>query len=113
LISGKGLSTSSNRKSHPRPRLRSPAIHHQDDDFEVDRRNNSKVKAVHSETVRCARASWDDELELEAKYNELDDNAEFRRRDEEEGRSDTVTARSWGAALSRFASSLPPYALPL
>jgi len=53
---------------------------------------------------------WDDELELEAKYDELDDNAEFRRRDEEEG----ITAQSWGAGLSRFASSdpsLPPYAL--
>ena len=57
--------------------------------------------------------SWDDELELEAKYDELDDNAEFRPRDEE-GRSGTVTTRLWGAALSRFAScdpSLPPYAL--
>ena len=60
--------------------------------------------------------SWDDELELEAKRDELEDNTEFRPRDEEEGRSGTVTARSWGAALSRLASSdasLPPYALPL
>ena len=29
--------------------------------------------------------SWDDELELEAKYDELGDNAELRCRDEEEG----------------------------
>jgi len=91
----------SNRKSHPRTRLQSPAIHHQNDDLEVDRRNNSKAKAIHSAAARCARAgSRDDELELEAKYDKLNDSAEFRRRDEEEGRSSTVTARSWGAALS-------------
>ena len=44
------------RKSHPRTRLRSSVIHDRDDDFEVDRRHNSKAKVVHSATASCARA---------------------------------------------------------
>ena len=49
------MRTSNSRKSHPCTRLRSPVIHHQDDDFEVDRRDNSKAKAVHSATARCVK----------------------------------------------------------
>ena len=45
---------------------------------------------------------WDDELELEAKCDNLD--AEFGRRDEEDG---TVTARSPYGVLSRFAPANP------
>ena len=77
-----------------------------DDDFEVETRNNSprkpKVSTPRRQEVR--EESWDDELELEAKRDELDDDAEFGRRDEEDR---TVTARSRRAALSRFASANP------
>ena len=61
-----------------------------DDDFEAETSNNSPRKPKLSTPRRrdVREESWDDELEMEAKRDDSDR---------------TVTARSRGAALPRFA----------
>jgi hypothetical protein len=81
------------------------------DDFEVETWNNSPLKPRLSMPRRrdVREESWDDELEMEAKRDDLD--AEFGRRNEEDR---AVTAQSRHAALSRFAlpNPSPPPPIP-
>lgn len=58
-----------------------------DDDFEVETRNNPPRQVKVSATTvgcMCERRAGTTELELEARRDELDDNAELGRRDEED-----------------------------